>query len=139
MPPGADALAHPHSARAQCAAQLTAAREVDPVAGAEREVLGLAGQVTASVMSVRLTLLSGRHRRTGEPVVGVGPGVGLLGVEPRGCYLVRELGEPVAAALADGGERDGVPHQVQRDLVRLPGPVTAGHSGHRQQRAIDAA
>jgi hypothetical protein len=90
-------------------------------------------------MSVTLALFRGRHCRTGEPVVGVGPGVGLLGVEARGCYLVRKLGQPVTAALADGGERHRIPRQVQRDLIRLSRAVTAGHGGHGQHGAIHAA
>jgi hypothetical protein len=80
-----------------------------------------------------------RHRGTREPVVGVGPGIGLLGVEPRRCDLVHKVGELMAAALADGSERDGVPGQVQRDLVGLSGPVTASHGGDGQYGAIDAA
>jgi hypothetical protein len=139
MAPGADAVAYPDGARAQRAAQLTAARQVDAVAGPQGEVLRLARQVTAQVMLVSLALLRGWRRRAGEPIVGVGPGVGLLGIEPRGCHLVRKLSEPMTAALADGGEGLRVPRQVQRDLVRLSRPVTAGHSGHGQHGAIDAA
>jgi hypothetical protein len=91
------------------------------------------------MFATRAGLGGRRHRRTREPVVGVRPGIGLLGVEPSGCDLVSEEGELMAAALADGGERDRVPGQVQRDLVGLPGPVTARDGGDGQHGAIDAA
>jgi hypothetical protein len=139
MPPGTDAVAHPDSAGAQQTAQLTAARQVDAVPRAEREILRLARQVVAQLMSATGTRLGGRRRRAGEPVVRIGPRVGLLGVHPRGGDLVRKQREPVAATLADGGERDRVPGHVQRDLVGLSGPVAAGHGGDREHGAIDAA
>jgi hypothetical protein len=118
MPPGTDAVAHPDSAGAQQTAQLTAARQVDAVPRAEREILRLARQVVAQLMSATGTR---------------------LGVHPRGGDLVRKQREPVAATLADGGERDRVPGHVQRDLVGLSGPVAAGHGGDREHGAIDAA
>jgi hypothetical protein len=70
--------------------------------------------------------------RTGEPVVRVGPGRGLLGIESGRTDPVGQLGEVMTAALAHGSERDRVPGQAQRDLVRLPGAVTAAHGGDGQ-------
>jgi hypothetical protein len=122
------ALAEPHRAGPQHAAQLAGARQVSPVAREQREVLMVAGQAAA----IRAAATGG------EPVVGVRPRGGLLGVEPgRGdpCSQLRQL---VSAALANGRERPRVPGQVERDLIRLPGPVPAGHSLHGQHGTIDA-
>jgi len=125
---GTHALAEPQRAGPQHAAQLASARQVSPVAGAQREVLMVAGQAAA----IRASATGG------EPVVRVRPGGGLLRVEPgRGdpCGQLRQL---VSAALAHGRERPRVPGQVERDLIRLPGPVPAGHSLHGQHGTIDA-
>ncbi len=125
---GAHALAEPERAGPQHAAQLTGAGQVPPVPRPQREVLVVAGQVAR----VRAAA------RGGEPVVRVRPGGSLLGIEAGGGDPLRQLGELVAAALADGRERHRVPGQVERDLVRLPCLIPAGHSLHRQHGTIDA-
>jgi hypothetical protein len=55
-----------------------------------------------------------------------------------GADPVGELRQPVAAALADGRERLGVPGQLQSDLIGLTGAVPAGNRRHGQGRSINA-
>jgi hypothetical protein len=88
--------------------------------------------VTGQVAGIRATAC-GR-----EPVIRVGPGGSLLGIEARGGYPRRQLGKLITAALADGSERHRVPGQVERYLVRLPCFVPAGHGLHGQHGTIDA-
>jgi hypothetical protein len=120
------ALADPVGAGSQRAPQFPAAGQVTTAPRAQREELIVAGLVVA------------RPGRGGEAVIGVGPHRGLLGVAPRGPDLVGQLGEPVAAALPDHGERGRVPAELKCDLVYLACPVTAGHRGHGQDRSINA-
>ena len=68
--------------------------------------------------------------RTGEPVVGVRPRRGLLRVEAGCADALSQLGEVIAAALADGRERYRVPGQLKGDLVRLPSGVPASYRLH---------
>jgi hypothetical protein len=68
--------------------------------------------------------------RAGEAVVRVGPGSGLLRIQPGCTDALGQLRELIAAALADGRERHRVPGQPEGDLVGLPGGVTAGHGLH---------
>jgi hypothetical protein len=135
--PGAGAVPDPDRARAQDAAQLTAARQVRSVTGAEREVLGLAGQIAGRVRPGWIQRGAGRRR--GKPVVWVRPRRRLLGVVACPVDPVRQLRELVAAPLADRRERHRVPGQVQGDLIRLTRPVTACDRGHGQHGTIDAA
>jgi hypothetical protein len=130
--PGSRALAGPHGARTQYAPQLAVARQIGPVAGAQREVLRLAGKVAPG--------LGGRHlRRSGEPVIRIRPLGGLARIGPRPADPVSEQREQVPAALTHRCERHRVPGQVQRDLERSPGPVPAGDGRDRQHGAIYAA
>jgi hypothetical protein len=73
-----------------------------------------------------------------EPVVRIGPHRHLLGIGAGGTHALRELRQLIAAALADGRERRRVSRQRERDLVRLPGLVPAGHGSDGQHRAINA-
>ncbi len=123
------ALADPVGAGPQRAAQFPAAGQVTAGPGAQREELVVAGLIVVP------PVYPGRR---GEPVVGVGPHRGLLGIAARGPYPVGQPGELVAAALAHRGERGRVPAQLQRDLVCAARPVAAGHRGHRQDRSINA-
>ena len=75
---------------------------------------------------------------TGEPVVRVGPGRGLLRVESGGTDPVGKLGEMVPAALAHGSERHPVPGELQGDLIRLPLPVPARYRDDAEDRIINA-
>jgi hypothetical protein len=68
--------------------------------------------------------------RTGEAVVRVRPRNGLLRVEPRCADALGQLGELIAAALADGRERYRVPGQLEGDLIRLPSGVPASYRLH---------
>ncbi|HXW43748.1 MAG TPA: hypothetical protein VEL03_03105 [Streptosporangiaceae bacterium] len=89
MRPGAGAVAQPDGTRAQHAPKFTGARQVRPVPGPQREVLGLTRQVARQVMPG-----AGAPGRRGgdlgarEAVVGIRPGAGLLRVEPRLAYPV---------------------------------------------------
>jgi hypothetical protein len=124
----ANALAEPQRAGPQHAPELARAWQVCPVPGPQREVLMLARQVAGFRTAAR--------RR--EPVVRVGPRGSLLGIEAGGSYPPGQLGKLIAAALADGRERHRVPCQVERDLVRLPRFIPAGHGLHGQHGTIDA-
>jgi len=86
-----------------------------------------------------LLVLGRRLRWTGEAVVGVWPADSLRWIAPSGADALDQQRQLMAASLAHGSERDGVPGQVQRDLIRLPGPITAGHSHDGQHRSINAA
>ena len=108
MRPGAGAVADPDCTGAQHAPQLTGARQVGPVAGAEGEVLGLTRKITAE--RARQASRAGRRgarrpaprrRRTGEPVVRVGPRGDLLGIEPGVGDPAGQQRELVPAALPD--------------------------------------
>jgi hypothetical protein len=129
--PGASALSHPDSGRPQYASQLAAARQVGPVAGAEREVFRLTGQAARAVLHRCL-------RRSGEAVVGIRPFGCLAGIRSRPGDPLSQQREQVPAALPHGRERHGIPGQVQRDLERAPGPVPAGDGRHGQHGAIYA-
>ena len=120
------ALADPVGAGSQRAPQFTAAGQVTAAPCAEREELVVAGLIVA------------RPGQGGKAVIGVGPHRGLLGVVSRGPDLVGQTGQTVAAALPHRGERGRVPAELQRDLVYLARPVTAGHRGHGQDRSINA-
>ncbi len=126
---GAHALPEPHRCRPQYAAQFTAAGQVAALTGSQHEVLMIAGQATGPWPAAR----------TREPVVRVGPGGSLLRVGPGRTDPLCQFGELVAAALADGGERDRVPGQSQGDLVRPADRVPAVDSVHGQDGAIYAA
>ncbi len=76
--------------------------------------------------------------RVGKAVVGVGPGGCLRRIRTSGADQRGETGQPGAAALADGGERNLVPGQRQGDLVRIAQPVPACHGSHGENRTIDA-
>lgn len=132
--PGARAVTDPDRAGAQHAPQLPGARQIGPVARAEREVFGLAGKITAQLAGPgrRARRRARRQRGAGEAVVRIRPRRGLLGIEPGVGELVGQLRELVTAPLADGRERDRVPGQAQRDLERLPGAIAARHCSDRQ-------
>jgi hypothetical protein len=137
---GARAVTDPDRAGAQHTPQLAGAGQVGPVPRAQREVLGLTGQIATQAERARVTGRGpGLAGRAGEPVIRVRPGGRLLGIEPGPGQLIREPGELMTAPLPDEGERDRVPGQVQRDLERLPGPVPARHCSHGQHGAINAA
>jgi hypothetical protein len=92
--PDADALADPDRARPQHAPQFARFRQVEPIMGAQREVLVIAGQrplgLTAAVAPGTRGPTARAMRRLGtrpafwrgEPVVGVGPRRLLLGILP---------------------------------------------------------
>ena len=124
----AHALAEPQGAGPQHAAEFAGTWQVSPVPGPQREVLMLAGQVARSRPAA-----GGR-----EPVVRVRPRRSLLGIEASLSYPPSELGKLIAAALADGRERHRVPSQIERDLIRLPRFIPAGHGLHGQHGTIDA-
>lgn len=124
----AHALAQPQRAGPQHAAELAGARQVSPVPRPQGEVLVIAGQAA----SIRAAAGSR------EPVVRVRPRCGLLGVEAGGGNPRSQVGELIAASLADGRERHRVPGQIERDLIRLPCLVPARHSMHGQHGTIDA-
>jgi len=63
----------------------------------------------------------------GESVVRVRPGGGLLGIGASRSHPLGELSKLVAAALADGRERHGVPGKVERYLVWLARTVATRH------------
>jgi hypothetical protein len=128
--PGASAVPDPDRARAQHAPQLAAARQVGSVTGAEREVLGLAGQVPGRMQAGWIQ--RGTAGRRWEPVVWVRPRRRLLRVVTCPVEPVRQLRKLVAAPLADRRERYRVPGQAQGDLIRLACPVTACDRGHGQ-------
>ena len=128
-PAQARALTDPVGAGPQRAAQFPAAGQVTAGPRAQREELVVAGLIVVP------PLYPGRR---GEPVVGVGPHRGLLGIAARGPYPVGQPGQLVAAALAHRGERGRVPAQLQCDLVCAASPVAAGHRDHRQDRSINA-
>jgi hypothetical protein len=148
-----DALADPHRGGPQHAAQLAALRQVKPLVRAQGEVLVIAGESAAAVTGVvstdadwptarnivgpgrdELVLVRGR-----KSVVRIRPGGRLERVLPGGADLCSEVRKLVAAALPDGSERDRVPGQLQRYLVRLPDPITAGHSLDGQHGPIYTA
>jgi hypothetical protein len=159
----ADAFADPYRSGSQHAAQLAALWQVEPLMRPQREVLVIAGE-HASVVSGAVSshvdrpvvanivrpgrgagvrgrgLGCGRGRGRGrEPVVWIRPGGRLHRILPGGADPLREVRKLVAAALADGSERDRVPRQLQRYLVWLPDPITAGHSLDGQHGTIYAA
>jgi hypothetical protein len=77
-------------------------------------------------------------RRSGEPIVGIGPRPGLVGVFA-GCLNLRcQRRELVAAALADDRERLGVLEQPERQFVWPSEPVTARNGCYSQPRSIYA-
>jgi hypothetical protein len=124
----AHALAEPQRTGPQNAAELAGTWQVSPVPGPQREVLVVAGQVAG------FRAAAGRR----EPVVRVRPRRSLLGIEAGGSYPPSQLGKLIAAALADGRERHRVPSQIERDLIRLPRLVPAGHGLHGQHGTINA-
>jgi len=77
-------------------------------------------------------------RRSGEPIVGIGPRPGLVGVFAGRLDLGGQRRELVAAALADDRERLGVLKQPERQVVRPSEPVTARNGRYSQQRSIYA-
>jgi hypothetical protein len=91
----AHALAEPQRTGPQHAAELAGARHVSSVPGSQREVLVVTRRVADSRASAG----------SGEPVVRVRPRGRLLWIEAGGSYPRRELGELIAASLADGRER----------------------------------
>ena len=151
----ADALTNPDGTRAQHASQLAGTGHVHSFAGAQREVLMVAGQVAggvtdtavglagrwlslprASIKASRLVAVAVRSR---EPVVRVGPGCCLRGIRTRRADALGKLGQLVPATLADCGKRHRVPGQIQRDLVRLASPISAAHCLDGQHGTINAA
>jgi len=136
---GAGAVPHPYGTRSQQAPEFTRAWQVGAIPGAQREVLGLARQIAARMPPGAGTPAGrGGGRRTGEPVVGIGPGGNLVRVEPRLAHPVGQLGKLMTAALANGRERNRVPCQRQGDLIRTPRAVTACNWRYRQHGPIDA-
>jgi len=134
----------PLGGRAQHAAHLAEAGQVSAIAGLEREVLPLSGQERRAGPGRADLAGPGRADRPdavglGEPVVGVWPVSGLLGILARGLDLRGERRELMAAPLADDGERLPVPDQPQRHLVRLPGLVVTRDGSDAEQRTIYAA
>jgi hypothetical protein len=144
--PGARAIADPDRAGSQQAPQLAGAGQIRAVTGTQREVLRLAGQVTARMAGdggLRLRasrcLVAGRGRGARESVIGIWPRDRLAGIQAGSADTVSELGQLMTAALTDRREMLGVPGQAERDLERLAGPVPARDGGHGQHRAIYAA
>jgi hypothetical protein len=139
MPPGSRTVSHPHGTGPEHTPQLTAAGQVSTVTGTQREVLSLAGQMTAVAVAESRPRPGHRvRRRAGEPVIRVRPVLSLLRVGSGGIHPVRQLRELVTAALTDSGKRHRIPGQVQRDLIRLPGSVMAADRRDGQHGAIDA-
>jgi hypothetical protein len=147
-----EALAHPDSAGTKHAPQFAGARQVDAITRAQREVLVIAGKV-ADRLAAAASVPAGRCRirfRAGvqagriaatwcrEPVIWIRPYGHLLGVLPRRADALGELRQLVPASLADSREGYRVPGQIQRDLIWLPGSVTAAHCLDRQHRTINA-
>jgi hypothetical protein len=146
-----DALADPDRAGPEHAPKLAGARRIEALAGAQREVLMIAGEVAGAVGgAARLlacqcrvlpcgpSMMEPTVIRRGEPVVRIRPRRGLLGIRARRADPLRELGQLVPATLADCGERHRVPGQIERDLVRLADPIAATYSLNRQHRTINA-
>ena len=75
----------------------------------------------------------------GETVIGIGPRRSLGRVLAGRGHPRRQLREPEAAPLADRSERRGPAPEVERDLIRLAHPVTAGDRDHVQNRPVYAA
>ena len=149
--PDADALADPDRARPQHASQFARLRQVEPIMGAQREVLMIAGQGS---LGLTAAVAPGTRRPTpgamcwpgagpsvwrGEPVVGVRPRRLLLGILPGRADPRGQVQQLVPAALADSRERDGVAGQLQRYLIGLPDSITAAHCLDRQDRSIYTA
>jgi hypothetical protein len=114
--------------RSQDAPQLAGARRVGPVPRSQQEVLALGRRIVAQrprVPGIRKT------------IIGIRPGGRLIGVTARRGGPCGQAGQPEAAALADPRERLVIPPELERDLIRLPGPVTAGDGDNRKNRAID--
>ena len=150
------AVTKPDSARPEHTPQLARSRRVAAVAGSQREVLVVTGQVVsrtpAAVARSRrcgagtwagaargwLGAARNRVRKGREPVVRVGPGRGLSRIDPGCADPLGQPGQLIAAALPDSGERNRVPGQVERDLVWLANLVPAGHSLDGQHGAVDA-
>ena len=144
--PGAGAVADPYRAGAQHAAQLSGSRQIGAVPGPQHEVLSLARQVTAGMPACRDPAIgrarlprNGEQVRAREAVVGIRPCRGLLPVEPGLTDRFCQQGELVAAALADCRERNRVPCQRERYLVRPPRTIMTGHCCHGQHGSINAA
>jgi hypothetical protein len=149
----ADAFTDPDRTRAQHTSQFAGTRHVHSFTGAQREVLVVVGQVTGGVANTAMNLArrslsrpwvgikAGRLVAAGsrEPVVRVGPGCSLLRIRTSGTDALGELGQLVSATLADGGKRHRVSGQIQRDLVRLAGPIAAAHCLDGQHGTINAA
>jgi hypothetical protein len=146
----ADALADPHRGGSQHASQLAALGQVKPLVRAQGEVLVIAGEPAAvtAKLSTHAARPAARNfvgprgdnlNRGRKSVVRIRPGGRLQRVLPGGADLCGEVRKLVAAALPDGSERDRVPGQLQRYLVRLPDTITAGHSLDGQHGPIYTA
>jgi hypothetical protein len=117
----------------QQAPEFPGARQVGPVPGPEQKILAFGRRIVAQ--RPRLIAVPGIRK----PVIGIGPRGGLLGVAARRVRPGGEPRQPEPAALADPRERLTIAPKLQRDLIWLPGPVTAGDGKHGENRAIDAA
>jgi hypothetical protein len=147
----ADALAHPDRARPEHAPQFAGLGQVKPLMRPQREVLVIPGQHAGTVAGAVCTRTahpltatifgSGRSARVRarKPVVRIRPVGRLLRILPGGAHLGGEVRKLVAAALANGSERDRVPRQLQRYLIWLANPITARHSLDGQHGTIYAA
>ncbi len=108
--PGAGAFARPDGAGPEHAPQLAAARQVRPVARAQREVLLLAGKITTRMgLRLRGTTDGLRPRRSWEPVVWIRPLGGLPRIYSRSADPVGQQREQVPATLTHGRERHVIP------------------------------
>jgi hypothetical protein len=128
LSPRSCALSQPDGIRAQGAPKLAGTGQVPPIAGAEGEVLGFAGEARASAQDRAL----GSARGGGEAIVRIGPRVRLLGVGSSLRDALRQLREMMAAALADGGERHRVPGEAQSDFAGLAEPVPTADRANGQ-------
>lgn len=129
----------PARGRPKQAPHLAVAWKIGTILRPEREVLAFAWfEHRGFARPARRRSAEPGGARNGEPVVRVRPGPDLLWVFAGRLDLGSQRRELVTAALADYRERLRVPDQLERQVVRLTKPITAGNSRYPKQRSVYA-